>query len=275
MKNCSIRVYIDTYPLIINGNVIIGMIDEISSLLQCKYNRLGYSLLHPDYDYMDIGIMLKNNTKSREYFSQMLIPNKYYGKEEPNPEAPVIEFLLCMEENELPTFSVRLEYPVYSNQYLCIKIDMKKEVSKKLTLLDFKQMQSIIVSNGYTINSAFINYYRGNKKRFLLDGIETGIITISDRRVVSNFIKYRKEWKGKIPDIFLMNSVKKEGLSDWAIKDITKILGRENVMEYENQFIFRISQINYELTKNKVKKILQKEKICNKGTSVIEGILKL
>ncbi len=279
---CSIRIYVDEYPSVIKGSAMFDLVDEISSLLQCEYNNFGYTLLDPDYDYKDVGIVLKNDLKSREYFSQMVIPDKYYGKEEPDPAAPVIKFESHRKETRVfSAFSVKLDYPVYSNQYLAIEIDVEKELSEKLTLLDFKKIQNIIVSKGYTINSAFIHYfsfirgYKSDKKRMVLEGIQMGIMTINDLRMIDRFIKFQMEWKNKIPGIFFMNSVKKECMSDSSIKEITKIVGEENVMECGNQFMFQFPQKKLESVKNirRIKKILEKEKVYNKDSSIIKCIL--
>ena len=72
MSNCyySIRMYIEEYPSQINCYEIMSMADEMSSLLGVKYDKLGYILLHPDYDYKDLGIMLANNLKNRKRFTQ-------------------------------------------------------------------------------------------------------------------------------------------------------------------------------------------------------------
>lgn len=47
----TMEIYIGSYPSEIIGREMLEIADEISSILGCTYEKLGYSLLHPDYDY--------------------------------------------------------------------------------------------------------------------------------------------------------------------------------------------------------------------------------
>ena len=46
----TMEIYIGSYPSEIIGREMLEIADEISSILGCAYEKLGYSLLHPDYD---------------------------------------------------------------------------------------------------------------------------------------------------------------------------------------------------------------------------------
>ncbi len=45
----TMKIYIGSYPSEIIGREMLEIADEISSILGCTYEKLGYSLLHPDY----------------------------------------------------------------------------------------------------------------------------------------------------------------------------------------------------------------------------------
>lgn len=78
----SIRMFIDNYPAAINCNDTMAMADEISALLGCEYDWLGYSLLHPDYDYKDLGIKMQNSPKNRKHFVRLSSSQKSSAGEE-------------------------------------------------------------------------------------------------------------------------------------------------------------------------------------------------
>ena len=104
---------------------LINMADEISCLLGCQYDSLGYMLLHPDYDYKDLGTMMVNNSTNRKQFMQLSIPLKYYGSKEEMPSSPFIIFeLKAKNDMKLPLYSIQLQYPSDDLQYLGIQIDI-------------------------------------------------------------------------------------------------------------------------------------------------------
>ena len=59
----TMKIYIGSYPSEIIGREMLEIADEISSILGCTYEKLGYSLLHPDYDYKQIGKSFRNGKK--------------------------------------------------------------------------------------------------------------------------------------------------------------------------------------------------------------------
>ena len=64
----TMEIYIGSYPSEIIGREMLEIADEISSILGCTYEKLGYSLLHPDYDYKQIGKSFRNGKKGRTKF---------------------------------------------------------------------------------------------------------------------------------------------------------------------------------------------------------------
>lgn len=282
----SIRMYVEEYPTSINCQDLLDMADEISKLLGCNYDHLGYMLLDPDYDFKDLGVMLKNNKKNKENFLELSIPRNYYGHKEEFPASPFIRFELEPKDNiALPFYLIQLNYPTKDSQYLSVHIDIKKDLlSKELTLVDFKCVQDIVSSKGYIINSAFLHYYLGNSHRTTLEGIECGFATINDWRIIDHSIRFHQEWKNKIMDVFYMNSFNKEIVSKDALENVVNIVGNENVIDCEQKIIFKLpqSESSYLLnriipmkSRHAIKQILQKENVCFKDASIIASILKL
>ena len=288
MFNCyySIKMYIEKYPSTINCHALLEMADEISEMLGCRYDHLGFILLDPDYDFKDLGISLKNNKKNREKFVGLSIPMKYYGKEDECPASPIISFEMKPKDNmQLPFYNVKVDYPVCDNQYLSVEIDIKEELlSQEPTLADFKCMQEIVSSKGYIVDSAFIHYHSGNARRMLLDGVECGTVTVNDWRIIEHSIKFRQDWKNKIMDVFYMNSFNKEMLTKEVVDRIVRIVGDENIREVDGKIIFKLPQDknSYLLnrfwttgSRRKVKNILEKEKGCLKDAPAWASILRL
>ena len=288
MLNCyySIRMYIEKYPSFIKCQDLMDMADEISDLFGCKYDQLGYMLLHPDYDFKDLGVMLKNNKKGRKRFAELSIPLKYYGKYDDFPDSPSVEFKLKEKDSmSLPFYSIDLEYPVIDSCCLCIKIDIKEELLLgKLSLEKFKKVQDIINSKGYIIDSAFLHYYSGNTRRDILDGGEWGFITVNDWRIIDHSRNYQREWKKRIMDVFYMNSFKKEIVSKDALRKIINIVGNKNMIDDNGNIYFKLPQSKIEYLLNRIistksrkaiKKLLEDENVCRKDASIIASVLRL
>ena len=284
MKKFIIKCWI--IPQTINCQDLINMADEISCLLGCQYDSLGYMLLHPDYDYKDLGTMMVNNSTNRKQFMQLSIPLKYYGSKEEMPSSPFIIFeLKAKNDMKLPLYSIQLQYPSDDLQYLGIQIDICESLLlKELKLKDFLKMHDIVGGKGYVINSAYMHYHYGNTRRMNLDGGECGITTLYDWRIIDHSIRFQQEWKNKVMDIFYMNSFNKEIISNEAMDRIVKIVGNKNIIEHEEKIIFKLpqSKLSYLLnrirpmkSRRDIKQILQEENVCFKDASIIASILKL
>jgi len=282
----SIRMYVEEHPTVINCQDLLEMADEISNLLGCNYDYLGYVLLHPDYDYKDLGVMMKNTKKNRDKFLNLSIPITCESKKDDLPSAPFITFEMRTKDNiELPFYEIQLVYPTQSSQYLCVQIDIKESLMiREISLTDFGKMQDIVSSKGYVINSAFLDYYIGNSRRTNLDSGVGCITTINDWRIIKHSVKFRQKWKNRIMDVFYMNSFYKKIISSEALSNIVKIVGSENVIENEQKIMFKLPQSKSRyllemlvLMKDRraIKQILEKENICLKDASIVASILKL
>lgn len=288
MKNFyySMRFYIEKYPLEINCSNIINMIDNISVLLGCEYHELGYTLLHPDYNYKELGKIFCKSKKSKELFKGLDIPIRYYGNKTEIPATPMLVFQSKVNSSWLfPLFSIEINYPPIESQYLSIVLDISKDMLKqKITLSIFRDIQTIIETNGYCINSGFVHYYYGNARRIILDGGESGIITANDWRIINHAIGYVEDWKNKVLDIFYINSIRCEALPRSTMEEIKKIVGECNFIEENDKCIFKLPQsLNMYLlnhlvstsSRRQIKYILQKENICEKDSSLIATVLRL
>lgn len=282
----SIRMYVEEYPLIINCRDLLEIADKISSLLGCKYDYLGYVLLDPDYDYKDIGIMMKNTKKNRKEFLDLSIPTIFLGKKDAISSAPFVTFEIKPKDNiELPIYEIQLMYPIKNSQCLCVQINIKENlIARELTLTDFNEVQDIVSSKGYVINSSFLDYHTGNLRRMVLDGGECGITTVNEWRIIDHSIKFDQEWKNRIMDVFYMNAFNKKIVSSEALEKIIKIVGDENIIDNEQKIIFKLPQSKSSYLFNRIisaksrraiKRILEKENVCFKDASIIASILKL
>jgi len=286
MNYYSIRIYIEKSPESINCCNLLNIADEISNLLSCDYDRLGYFLLHPDYDFKNLGREMINSHKNRKIFSGLEIPLLYYGKKDENPSSPTISFDLKEKHSMcLPAYSVEFHYPILETQCLYISIDVKASLlSKKISMADFVKIQEIIRNYGYEVNSAIMHYYWGNARRVILDGGEEGFITINDWRIIDHGIKFCNDWKDKLFDVFLMNSIKTDIISQEVKRKIIDIVGKNNTHESDGILTFGLSQspivylLNRYITtysRRKIKKILQDENVCDKDASILHSILRL
>lgn len=282
-----IRMYAEEYPSSINCQELLEMADEISELIGCNYDRLGYCLLHPDYDFKDVGVCLKHNKKNRKKFTEMSIPQLYYGQIEEEPASPTIEFFMEPEnEWKLSFYSIEVDYPMGYARYACVKIAVKETLAKKeITLEDFNKLQNIVNSRGFVIDSAFVDYYlRNSARRFAFTGTTIGIVTVNEWRIIDHAMKFVAESKDRIMDVFYMNSFNKKIISSAAKDKIVEIVGHENIIEKEEKIIFKLPQSKTSYLLNKfwttrkrryIKRILEKENVCFKDASIIASILQL
>lgn len=121
-------------------------------------------------------------------------------------------------------------------------------------------------------------------KRIMLQGGICGVTTVNDWRIIDHSISYMENWKNKIMDVFYMNSIKKNIITVSAIERLRNIVGIENFIEDNDMIMFKLSQslstylMNRYVSTNerkKIKKLLQKENLCNRDSSIISSILKL
>ncbi len=277
----AIRMYIEQYPEQIHSSDLMSMADEISELLGCSYDQLGYMLLHPDDYDKDLGNIKENNVTNRADFAKCSIPMTYQGKEE-MPSAPSICFLRAHSGDRLPDYEICLHYPMGFCHYLSVDIDIKESLlSGELTLQDFVCLQEIIRSYGFVINSAYVHYYTGNMRRAILDQGEQGFMTINDRRICAHSVAFMVNWQNKLMDVFYMNAIPRVCLSDGARFRLREIVGPQNVMESSEYISFRLPQtksiylLNRLVTtpgRRNVKALLESEKVCEPDVSVIKAL---
>ena len=279
----TMKIYIGSYPSEIIGREMLEIADEISSILGCTYEKLGYSLLHPDYDYKQIGKSFRNGKKGRTKFINLQIPMLYYGEE--TDSSPTIEFECHMKNKDIfPYFSIELDYTFHSD-YLIAEVNVRRDLLKtELSLKEFEKILMVFENRKYRVNSAFVHCYGGNHRRFLMSGIYNGLNTIEDVRIANHIGNYRNHWKNKMVGVFYMNCVRKEGMPDSVFHAICKIVGKKNAIQENNLVLFKLPQCPMLYRMNRyfptysrwiVKHILQKEKICEKDMTWIAAILDL
>lgn len=240
-KYYSILLFIENFSKKINNSQVLNIADGICKYLNCDYDYLGYSLLHPDYDYKDIGVSMKKTYNKHEFLT-LNIPNHFYGKES-IPSAPYVFFEVSEKNNSsFPDFVISFRYPVFDNEAVEIEIVANSKLVSFISLNQFSDIISLVNSNEYVVNSALLHYYRGSNKRLILSGGQMGLCSIEENRTIKKSVMHRANYKDKLLDIFLFNSINKKCLPIELIKKAIEIVGSENVVDKDSMFTFSLSQ---------------------------------
>lgn len=282
----SVRLFVDKYPNVICCRAVLDIADKISEIIGCRYERFGYTLLDPAYDFKDLGIMLQNTPKNREKFLEMVIPLRVFDENEMLPSAPFVFFEReTKNDNIFPSYRIQLEYPVNNSAYLSVQIDIKDDlITKPISMEVLGEIHDVLKSKGYETASSFIDYYSGEARRIALNGGESGIITRNDWQIIDHAIKFREMWKNKVLDVFLVNAFDKKMISKKSVEKIMGIVGKENCIEHDEKIIFRLPQspkmylLNRLISvksRKEIRQVLQEEKVCYEDPSFLASILRL
>ena len=262
-KYFAIRAFVENFPSVIDNSAVFTITEKISETLQCSYNNLGYRLLHPDYDFKEIGIMFPNNSFAKERFSELSIPIIYQGKYNYSA-APFITFELTPHnDSSLSDYSIVFRYPEYDTSPLVFVIDVKAELlNKPISINQYSDIINLLTNNGYLVNSAFTHHYSGSTKRAMFDGGQIGLCTFEEMSLINKAVRYQgANYKNKLMDIYIINSISLKAISSVTMNEICSIVGESNVFYDNSVFTFALPQssTNVNAYKIKIRKLLNRE----------------
>ncbi|MGN1371990.1 MAG: hypothetical protein ACI4XM_06945 [Candidatus Coprovivens sp.] len=237
-KYYIIKIFVEDYNRNIDQKKITEQIvDEICKILNCNYDRIGYMLLHPDYDFKDIGKMFTN----KKEFYNVNIESKMRGKKHPNEfGAPSLIYEQKPQNNsEYSDFEIEINYPI-NQEYLSWEIVVQEKLLKNkcIELTDYKKILDLITKNGFLINTSIMHYYSGSSNRYLINGYDHIFSTFEEKKVSDQSINHLFEWKNKIIDIFLYNAFKKECLTEKKISELEELIGSNNIIFDDDYIIY-------------------------------------
>lgn len=238
-KFFSIIFFVESFNSEINQKYITeNIVNKICEILGCDYDKLGYILLHPDYNNKDIGYLYKK--KNKEKFYSRDIPSIMYGiKYKDEKSSPC----LLYETNRsnwmsYSDFEVRINYPLVESNYLRFEIVIKKSLlkNKNIKLEEYIKILDLLNENNFKVNTSFTHYYSGSNSRSIIKGFDSFFSTIEEKYIINRALEHNFDWKNKIVDVFLYNTFRRDCLNDIQLSKLEKIVGKENII-YDNEYL--------------------------------------
>ncbi len=232
-KFSTIIIYAYNPTLEIKCNELIDIADRISLLLDYKYDKFGYSLLHPDYAYKEIGKFYTTSIEFKKAFSKEEIPLLCHGVNLESPTSPEILFFSRAQTlDALPDYQLSFRYPAFESNLVEIELDVNIYKLKSVSMAVFSEIIDIIQQYNFGVNSAYVHSYYNSKERAKFTaGSCSGIcgVSLPVQKFTNKIAKFRFLYPKKLFDIFELNAANREIMDDEIIESITSIIGSENI----------------------------------------------
>lgn len=228
----SIRIYASLGSAQTNNSRYLEVADNICSILGTDFNKLGFSILHPDYDYKEVGRHFTNSDKGRSEFIRTCIPQMFYGKCN-DISAPRIEFYTPNKnKNKFRVFDFGIKYPIQRDSALIISVDFEYEQTRRMEFGQYVSIIEAVCRLQFEIHSAFLHLYTNEIKRFVVSGIKSGICTYKEYRILQGVMKQRTSFRNTIPEIFLMVSIPRLAINDESFRTLQRLVGEVNIHQH-------------------------------------------
>ena len=96
---------------------------------------------------------------------------------------------------------------------------------------------------------------------FFLTGLKTPELNQEERDIATSLVLNIRDYKEKIWDIFWVNVIKQEMISEAMRKTITEIVGENNIVELDDKYIITLPVSLEEYMDNKEKTDMYKNKL--------------
>lgn len=237
-KYCSLVLYIGNFRTEIDNNVLLNIADKISTIVKQNYERFGFTVLHPNYAYQDIGETYFNSISEKSLFATKKIHSLYFGDANENPTSPEIFFISKPNEPEcFSDFRLSFRFPSIKSGVLEVQLDLALTKKGQMNVNTFSEIVRCVFDYGYCVDSAYLHYYNDSNNRLVFSGGSCGINSFHNCKLINRIAKFRTNYNKKILGFFEMNAINTENLSKNTIKTIVTIVGDENV-HLDHQFIF-------------------------------------
>lgn len=238
-KFFSIIFFVESFNSEINQKYITeNIVNKICEILGCDYDKLGYILLHPDYNNKDIGYLYKK--KNKEKFYSRDIPSIMYATKYKDEKSSPLLLYETNRSNWMSSsdFEVKIDYPFSEKFCLRFEIVIKKShlKNKNIKLEEYIKILNLLNENNFKVNTSFMHYYSGSDSRDILEGFDTFLNTIEEKYIINRTLKHTFDWKNKIVDVFLYNTFRRDCLNDIQLSKLEKIVGKENII-YDNEYL--------------------------------------
>lgn len=265
--------YIDDYDKNLNqGKITKELVDKICELLGCDYDNLGWILWEPDYPSRQSGRMYKK--KNSEMFFKQKIDSVVHPIKHPEegPSSPCLVYESHTKGCEMaPNFQILIRYSTNIEKFCAsieINVPRKMLKSKKLNINLYNELLTIINKNNFHIHYSLVHYHKNRKDSYALGGISIGIFhTLEEWLIMGKSHLHFFDWKNKVIDVFMFNTITKDSISEECLSKIKKIVGNKNIVFHDKYitFIYPVYKFRYLLDKYlpsikkiRIRKVLKK-----------------
>lgn len=238
----SYRFYIDKWPEVIQATSVLDIIDMFSAELGAPYTRLIHTLYSPDKNQPIVYDEYANDTYGRLAFTSSNFIPLFVGKDG-EVTAPSVMATCDGNANLIYSF-IRIEVQLPFNSIpmtLCVDFDCNY-VTNPLSSNGISRFISRLHDMGYRVNNSFYHVYHKKNTATTLDGGQIGsIISLGDRQIIKKSVAHRsKNCVNHIMDVFGVNSILCNTISDGAKDKITNLVGEHHVGTVGENFIFSL-----------------------------------
>ena len=230
IKNKNSKLYLNS--------IISNYVDPICKCLNKKVDKVN----------LDIEILGEKIEREWDYNDYSVLNDFYIDSK--CEQLQFLSFLSNEKTNDEPSFIIKF---IYQYNKLEIRIDYEQ---MNITFEEYKEIVSIVNSNGMELMYSFIYDYNDKWNSLYLIGSETGIMTHKRRKLV-NEIKHHnyEDFFNSIVHIFSLNYINIELLNKNMLNEIVNIVGEGNYYVYDKKgIVFKCS--NY-FIKRKINKLLK------------------
>lgn len=266
----SYRFYVDKWPGIIQASSVLDIIDMFSVELRAPFNRLIHTLYSPDKNQPIVYNEYTNNIHDRANFCSSNFTPLLIGK---YGEVTAPSVMATCNNNVDSIYSlIRIEVQLPINSIpMILSVDFDcNYVLNSISLNGYNRFISRLYAMGYRVNNSFYHVYNMKNTATTLDGGQIGsIVAFEDRQIIKKSVVHRsKNCVDHIMDVFGVNSILCNSISDGAKDKITNLVGEYFVDTVGENFIFSLPCLktitpNYHFKQchvvNKLRKIIKSE----------------
>lgn len=231
----------DKVPDPVNAKTILPIFELFSDKLGKSYDYISYILFDPEKDGTIVNkIYSYTMTGKASFLNTEIIPliSDNYG----NLSAPFIK-AACISKPSVLYSAIRVEiqFPVLTMP-LIIRVDYEQGSTKKLNFQKYLQLISEMHILGFHVNNSFFHVYPRKSMAATLDGGQIGsITTFGERQTIKKAVAHRQEeCVNHLLDVFCANSMPYAVLNEDMRKQISNIVGAENVANVGDNFVFAL-----------------------------------
>ena len=241
---CSLRYYIADTPSLTNPHTLLKLFEIFAHTSHIPYDFISYTLFDPDRDTTLIDeTFLYKSTENTAFLATHIFP--LVSGKDGDLSSPFICATCHTTPNQLYSkIRVQVQYPVYSLP-LILRVDCEELETFDFSFEKYIFLLKEITSLGFRVNNSFYHLYNEKKEAITLDGGQMGSLASPfQRENIDRFLIHRKaDCLNRCMNIYCINSIQADLLSDNVLNKIRRIVGYDKVIISDNIISFALDDM--------------------------------